>query len=205
MVDRILQDKIYEFLVYILPCSFPVDIRHAKKRKSSTQEEQFSSYLSNVTPNSPIVLTHSSEDKNSSLVNNSSAMLKNILGKQLSSSVSTNKISQSLAIFPHIGVPTTKTPRVGRPPKLGRPRSKSATVTSDSKTRIVISSSHQPPSTPATNTNNNNNSTEVSPNALLSLTHAQVCPLLPITPPKNPFENPNSISDPKTLKQLNLQ
>ena len=202
MLDRILQDKIYEFLLYILPCSFPADIRHARKRKASTQEEQSSSHLSNATPNSPIVLTHTSDDKGSSLMNTSNAVLKNILGKQLSSPASTNKLSQSLAIFPHISVPSTKTPRVGRPPKLGRPRSKSAT--SDSKAKIVISSS-QPPSTNTNNNNNNNNSTEVSPNALLSLTRAQVCPLLPVTPPKNPFENPNSISDPKTLKQLNLQ
>ena len=103
-------------------------------------------------------------------------------------------------------------------PKVGRPRSKSAVDKPKKRpARLRSKSSDQPnkaaepagstaiPVTVAlnSNANNNNNSTESSPPSLLTIPHAHFRPL-PITPPRNPFEDQatNEKLDPKTLKYL---
>ena len=70
------------------------------------------------------------------------------------------------------------------------------------------SSSFTPICFPGTslNTNNNNNNSNISPpaGAMLSVQHTQFRPL-PITPPRNPFEDQPIVNrqlDPKTLKYL---
>lgn len=107
-------------------------------------------------------------------------------------------------------------------PKVGRPRSKSTVDKPKKKTaRLRSKSSDQPgkptgtgppPSGPLqvtvalnSNANNNNNSSglETSPPGLLTIPQAHFRPL-PITPPRNPFEDQatNKKLDPKTLKHL---
>ena len=216
MTDRLIQDRIYEFLVYILHCNFCVDLRLARKRKAVT-EEQSTSLLSNATPNSAIVLTaHPANDDHGT-------MLKSLLGggrlgntssgSQSStsspSSLAAKMLSQSLYAFP----PASKLPKIGRPPKQCRPRSKS-TTSSDSKLKGKTTSRHRSksgdiplqPTSPAHSPGNSNcnNSNDASPNTLLSITQSQIPALLPVTPPKNPYENPNHVFDPRTLKQLHL-
>ena len=109
----------------------------------------------------------------------------------------------------------------GSLPKVGRPRSKS-TVDKPKKRvgRLRSKSSDQPNKTQANsggvpisialnsnsnNSNNNNNSggVETSPPGLFTIPQAHFRPL-PITPPRNPFEDQatNERLDPKTLRHL---
>ena len=187
MVDRVIQEKIYEFIVYQLPCSLPVEAKLPRKRKlgSSSSEDQSTSYLSSATPNSPIILTaHSPDDTNKfATINASSAMLRSLLG-----------VKPPTAAIKHSSPPLPKIPRIGRPPKLGRPRSKSVTSSEATKTKSGkssrsrsksgdMSSVQSPPQSPSNS--NGNNSNNASPDTLLSLTKRSLCPLLPITPPKH--------------------
>lgn len=247
IVDRCIQEKIYEFLVHILPCSLPVDVRQVRKRRMHS-EESSGSYLSQSLPNSSVVLSAPppGEDKNSNLNNNS--LFRNLLatrgiavGHSSSPSAGLTANKQLATIgsgFPLAKVPAYELPRIGRPPKLGRPRSKSAasngkkkpflpstghrsrSKSGDSVPHVIasgesvplLSSEPVPHLTPVSsspllspgNTNNNNNSSETSPSSLLSIAQASFRPM-PITPPKNPYEDPKQISDPRTLKQLHLQ
>eukprot|EP00731_Ephydatia_muelleri_P036368 Em0242g7a len=69
----------------------------------------------------------------------------------------------------------------------------------------------EPPKTPPivvlgcnSNSNNNNNSLDTSPLQLLTIP-PQIVPALPITPPRNPYEDQDHEGlDPKTLKKLQL-
>ena len=218
MLDRLIQDRIYEFLVYLLPCSFPNDAKQTRKRKLNP-EEHCNSELSSATPNSAIVLTSHPPCEETL-----SPMLKGLLGsgKMSVTSLSRNSTATSAKGFSHqlissSDIPPSKLPKIGRPPKNARPRSKSVSVSLDQKLKSKSSvrnrssssdfqfNSCSPVSSPG-NRNNSNNSNEASPNTLLSITHfkSQIPALLPVTPPKNPYENPNQISDPKIRKQLNL-
>ena len=245
IVDRCIQEKIYEFLVHILPCSLPVDVRQVRKRRMHS-EENSGTFLSQSLPNSSIVLSAPppGEDKNSNLNNNS--LFRNFLaargitmGHSSSSpaGLTASKQLAALGSFPLAKVPAYELPRIGRPPKLGRPRSKSAVA--DVKKKPFLPSTAQRsrsksgdssplvmasgelvsllPSEPiqqaspissssllSCGNSNNNNSSETSPGSLLSAAQACFRPM-PITPPKNPYEDPKQISDPRTLKQLQLQ
>ena len=221
MLDRLIQDRIYEFLVYILPCSFPTtDMRQLRKRKTSS-EDQSNSQLSCATPNSAIVLTaHPPMIESGNL----SPLFKGLLATNGRMSVSSMGRSNSSALRtfsqstkqPATEFPSSKLPKIGRPPKNTRPRSKSTTASVDQKLKTKNnllrnrSLSGEVPtlnSVPLSPDNSNcNNSNEASPNTLLAITHCQshIPALLPVTPPSNPYENPNQISDPKIRKQLNL-
>ena len=105
----------------------------------------------------------------------------------------------------------------GSLPKVGRPRSKSAVDKPKKKVgRLRSKSSDQPnkaeanvPITMALNSNsnnsnnNNNNGVDSSPPGLFTIPQAHFRPL-PITPPRNPFEDQstNEKLDPKTLRHL---
>ena len=210
MLDRLIQDRIYEFLVYILPCSFPVDVRQMRKRKVSSDDQ--SSQLSCTVPNSPIVLTSHS----SSIEDTLSPMLRGLLAN---GKVGLGQGNASSGLRPFSSAsdfPTSKLPKIGRPPKSSRPRSKSTTASLEQRLKhkdAVRNRSLSGDATaallgaaPSPNSNSNNNSTDASPNTLLSIANfqSQIPALLPITPPNNPYENPNQISDPKIRKQLNL-
>ena len=220
MIDRLMQDRIYEFLVYSLPCSFPTDMsdvaRQLRKRKLSS-EDYDNSQLSCSTPNSAIILTAHSPVNDSSL----SPMLKGLLHS--SSKMSIGRSSTTLRPFSTINnlssAESSKLPKIGRPPKSSRPRSKSTTSSLDQKLKgnsnllrnrslsggdhIIFNHTAAHSSPDNTNCNNSN---EASPNTLLAIVNcqSQIPALLPITPPKNPYENPNQISDPKIRKKLNL-
>ena len=106
-------------------------------------------------------------------------------------------------------------------PKVGRPRSKSAVDKPKKKvSRLRSKSSDQPNKTQANsggvpitialnsnsnNSNNNNNNSDMdsSPPGLFTIPQAHFRPL-PITPPRNPFEDQatNKKLDPKTLRHL---
>lgn len=210
MLDRLIQDKIYEFLVYVLPCAPPIEIKVPRKRKSGSTDEHSSCYLSNAVPNNPIVLSTQSpnEDKDvlrlSAAVNSSNSVLRSLLGVKTGnrSNVTGTSSNSSLISLPQSNLPPSKLPRIGRPPKLGRPRSKSMT-SSESKGKNKSTSRNRsksgdvslpPPSSPPVHSpgnSNGNNSNDASPNTLLSLAKDQICPLLPITPPKPSYHPPN--------------
>ena len=217
MVDRCIQEYFYEFMVHILPCKLPPDARICRKRKTShSMDESANSFLSAAIPCSPIVLNApaTTDDKeggrNSNLNNSNNPLIRTLLGLKSDSRsgtpspVSFASANQLLSsTLPHAKVPAYELPRIGRPPKLGRPRSKSTTTTvSDSKNHAgrTRSSSIQP----SLVNHNTNNSNESSPNSLLSISQYCFLQPMPITPPKNPYEDPSQILDPKTLKCLQL-
>ena len=239
IVDRCIQERFYEFLVHILPCGLPTDPRQFRKRKSiHSSDESGNSFLSAALPSSPIILNASpapGDDKESgrnfNLNNSNNPLIKTLLGLKggvtgsrsgtpspVAFTSSKQGSSGTLLAFPQAKVPAYELPKIGRPPKLGRPRSKSTTSsTTDGKKRqpprgrsrsgeapVIITplpSQHLQPSPVNTNTNNSN---EFSPNTLLSISQHCLLHPMPVTPPKNPYEDPNQISDPKTLKYLQL-
>ncbi len=218
ILDRLIQDRIYEFLIYVLPCSFPSDIaRQFRKRKSISELDRNDSHLSCPTVNNAIILTaHSPTD------NGVTPMFKGLLNN--SSKISTGRSSTPSSLRPfittnyHSELPLSKLPKIGRPPKNPRPRSKSTTSSFDQKIKGTnnnnilrnrsLSGDHTVNNhyTSPDSNSNCNNSNDASPNTLLAIANCQpqIPGLLPITPPKNPFENPNQISCPKIRKQLNL-
>lgn len=196
MIDRLIHDKIYEFFVYVLPCSLSLDIKLPRKRKLGLYEEPLNSFLSSATPNSPIVLTTHSPDDATRLTNlsASNSMLRSLLGVR--SGVPTGRSSVQLTGgTPVAGMTPAKVPRIGRPPKLGRPRSKSVTYSeAKSKNKSVtrtrsksgdVSLDVSPPPPHSPNVSTGNNSTNASPDTLLSLTKRHLCPITPITPPRS--------------------
>lgn len=234
VLDRLIQDHIYEFLVYVLPCKFASDMRQQRKRKASSAADDppcSSSQLSSGVPNGPIVLTtHSNNPPEDSLsplrglLNNNGKMPQGTSNFSRSNSSSLKALSQSVSTHSSAEFPFSKLPKIGRPPKANRPRSKSTTVSNDQQNKKLKTkntarnrsvSEEVPlvppgpvPTVPSPDVNSNfNNSNEASPNTLLAITQfqqpSQIRALLPLTPTKNPFENPNQISE-KIRKQLNL-
>lgn len=242
IVDRCIQEQFYEFLVHILPCGLPADPRQVRKRKTThSTDESGNSFLSAALPSSPIILNASPASgddkeggKNSNLNNSNNPLIKTLLGLKggmpgsrsgtpspvsfAGSSLSRQGSSGTLLAFPQAKVPAYELPRIGRPPKLGRPRSKSTTNSAaDGKKRQFSRSRSRsgetpviiaPPTSqhlqPSPVNNNTNNSNESSPSNLLTISQHCLLRPMPVTPPKNPYEDPNQISDPKTLKYLQL-
>lgn len=232
IVDRCILDKIYEFMVHNLPCSYPEEHhRYSRKKKGSHAEDIGSTFLTPAVSHSPIVLTSptdegSSDGKNFNFNNSTNPLWKTFLnikhgGKSPpgSHSGSTSPVGFSDKRFSQegsLGVPASKRAAVSADsvPKVGRPRSKSMITKSRKKTSVrsrSISSDHK--CTAETlplnmslnfNSNNNNRSTESSPPGFLTIPQATFKPL-PITPPRNPYED-QALStqklDPKTLKHL---
>ena len=183
MVDRCIQEHFYEFLVHILPCTLPPDARINRKRKvSHSMDESANSFLSAAIPCSPIVLNATNDDKeggkNSNLNNSNNPLIRTLLGLKSDSrsgtpspvSFASQLLSSSL---PNAKVPGYDLPRIGRPPKPGRPRSKStanpASTGGDGKKpagRTRSSSSIQ-------SSLANHNTNESSPNSLLNI--SQYC------------------------------
>ena len=196
MIDRIIQDKIYEFFIYCLPSSLSLEIKVPRKRKSGSSEEPSNSFLSSCVPNSPIVLTSttptvSDESARLSGLSSNPMVMRSLLGGGV-------KSSSGGGATPPV-FPSAKVPRIGRPPKLGRPRSKSTSsetrsaVTKGKAASTGISSRSRsksgelaPPSpqSPPLGVANGNNSNNASPDTLISLTKKHLCPIQPITPPK---------------------
>lgn len=246
IVDRCILEKIYEFLVHVLPSSYPDEPKHNRRRKSSHTEDIGATFLTPAVPHTPIVLTSPADDGDSSHnfnFNNSNPLLwKTVLGLRQGRRGSASPASRSGSSSPvsslyewsaknREGVPAAKRPLIGELPKVGRPRSKSTTEKQKKKPSAVRnrskSSDHSNPPvgnvtpnptlrnpqpsntfTPipflnlAANSNSNNsNSNEISPPQILSLPQTHFRPL-PITPPRNPFEDPAHKLDPKTLKHL---
>jgi len=218
-------------MVHMLPCSYPEEPRYSRKRKSSHVDEIGSTFLTPAVPQSPIILMSASEDsdKNFNFNNSNPLLWKTILSlkqggrsspSSRSSSSSPVAVLDSRSFFQEgITPPSSKRTLEGDLPKMGRPRSKSTVerpkkkwpLRSRSKSNDQ-SSVLRPPSVskdsfipiplPAGNCNsNNNNSNDVSPPQLLALPQTHFRPL-PVTPPRNPFDDPMQKLDPKTLKQL---
>ena len=224
-------EKMYEFMVHTLPCSYPEEPRYSRKRKSSHVDEIGSTFLTPAVPQSPIILMTASEDsdKNFNLNNSNPLLWKTILSLKQGGRSSPSSRSSSSSPVPVLDPrsffqdgmtpPSSKRPLVGDLPKMGRPRSKSTVerpykklpLRSRSKSNDQ-SNPQKPPAMPrdsfipipllAGNCNsNNNNSSDVSPPQLLAIPQTHFRPL-PVTPPRNPFEDPMQKLDPKTLKQL---
>ena len=230
-------DKIYEFLVHNLPCSYPEEhSKHSsRKRKISNTEEIGSTFLTPAITQSSIPLHSSSDDhggdgKNYNF-NNSNPFWKNFLSmRQQHASGTRSGTPSPIALLEkrlaQEGTPpTVKKTLVSMMaetslPKVGRPRSKSAVDKPKKKpTRLRSKSSDQQdkharfgpnsselPVAVALNSNANNNNScgmDSSPPGLLTIPQAHFRPL-PITPPRNPFEDQatNEKLDPKTLRHL---
>eukprot|EP00731_Ephydatia_muelleri_P036411 Em0251g1a len=146
-------------------------------------------------------------------LNNNSLLWATYLGLQRSSSGSRSSTPSPLC--------THDRPGSGELPRIGRPRSKSLNADIAGKKMGVGQKSQsgeqgkslhsEPPKTPPivvlgcnSNSNNNNNSLDTSPLQLLTIP-PQIVPALPITPPRNPYEDQDHEGlDPKTLKKLQL-
>ena len=132
-------EKIYRFLVYNLPCSFPDEVNKpavTRKRKSSSHSEEISaSFLTPAVSHSAIILNPhpppSSDDNWNCNLNNSNTFLKSFLSMRHGSRGSLTSCSPSPVHFDIRGdsdrPPPTKIPLFGGGdlPKIGRPRSKS--------------------------------------------------------------------------------
>ena len=239
IVDRCILDKIHEFMVYNLPCSYPEEqVRLVRKRKSSHTEDIGSTFLTPAIAQSPIRLNSPTEDMPDSKnvnFNNSNPLRRTYLslkqGGRISPATSSRSGTPSPVVslekrLPSEGLAYHKKSLIAPEiPKVGRPRSKS---TSDKSNRRISlrsrsSSSDQSKrkttpsltfSSPANafpsnllslNSNSNNSNFNTSPPGILSIPQAHIRPL-PVTPPRNPFEDIKGITgfelDPKTLKQL---
>lgn len=234
IVDRCILDEAFKFMVHILPCSFNFPEEHKlipRKRKMIHCEEVGSMFLTPVLAQSPIVLTPTQEDAFDGKSYNSSPFWRSLLkqsgrvspGGSLSSSPS--PIAMLERKFPgELGMPSAK--RIAEfMPKAGRPRSKSTATdkpkkktpsrsrskSSDQKSGAAHSSStftpiNFNPDALSFNMNNNNNNSNVSPPGGNILSLPQFKPL-PITPPRNPYEDQPIMDrklDPKTLRHLQL-
>lgn len=213
-------------MVYSIPSSFPEENKPSRKRKSSHNEDIGATYLTPAASQSSIVLNAHADDSSWNCnLNNSNAFLKSFLSMRNSrSGLASNSASPSPVPFDWKADPeggSFSKVHVGELPKIGRPRSKSSVdkpkkkwpIRSRSKSSEQSSLQVRPPETsncsPPLDTlqlhlnmnSNNNNSTESSPPQLLSIPYASFRPL-PITPPRNPFEDSSQKLNPKTLKQL---
>ena len=214
-------------MVYNLPSSFPDETdKPSRKRKLSHTEDIGVSFLTPAVSHSSIILNPHTEDQSSNCnLNNSNAFLKSFLSMRHNARGGFSSHSPSPIPFDwrgdSEGLPFSKIPAVGDLPKIGRPRSKSTadrprkkiTVHSRSKSIEQSSSRVQIPKTTNTltcipldsssnsNNSNNNNSADSSPTQLLRIPYASFQPL-PITPPRNPFEDSGQKLNPRTLKQL---
>ena len=214
-------------MVYNLSTSFPEESKPIRKRKSLHNEEIGASFLTPAVSHSSIILNpHSDNPSWNCNLNNSNAFLKSFLSMRQSSRGSLYSHSPSPVPFDMQGdadgPPLAKMPLVGDLPKIGRPRSKSTAterprkrVTVHSRSKSIEHSSLRAPTPGAAgsatftcipvdsklNSNTNNNSTESSPTQLLSISYTRFRPL-PITPPRNPYEDSGQKLNPKTLKQL---
>lgn len=213
-------------MVYNLSSSFPDDSKPSRKRKCSHSDEIGGSFLTPAVSHSSIVLNPHTEDWNCNL-NNSNTFLKSFLSMRHSTRRGFASHSPSPIPFDMRGdsdvPPLAKMPHVGELPKIGRPRSKSTAerpkkkITVHSRSKSIEQSASNsatpgvtgaatltciPLDTSKLNLNtNNSNSTESSPTQLLSIPYTRFRPL-PITPPRNPFEDSCQKLNPKTLKQL---
>lgn len=205
-MDRCILDKIQEFLIYSLPCSYPDDqVRLMRKRKCSQTEDIGSTFLTPVVSHSPIRLTSPIEDspnppdsKNINL-NNSNHFQQ---PASRSGTPSPAFLSQKMS---SVGTKISK---------VGRPRSKSTTSDISHKRATLrsrsTSSDQANRRTQSTvtdnmliNLNSNNSNNYTSPPGILSIPQAACIRPLPITPPRNPFEDIKTFNlNPKTLKQL---
>jgi hypothetical protein len=207
-----------------------------RKRKAVHSEEVGSMFLTPVLAQSPVVLTPTAEDaldgKNLNF-NNSSPFWKALLkqsgrispGGSLSSSPSPIALLER-RFTGELGIPSAKRIAAELLPKPGRPRSKSTATdkpkkkasarsrskSSDqaNKNATAENSSLNTCTTPIASLNSNaNNSNNVSPpsTGILSIPVAHFRPL-PITPPRNPYEDQPIMDrqlDPKTLRHLQLK
>ena len=187
IADRCMLEKIYRFLVYNLPSSFPDETHKTmatRKRKSSSHCDEISaSFLTPAVSSSSIVLNPhpppAGDDPSWNCnLNNSNAFLKSFLSMRHGSRGSFSSCSPSPVHFDARGdserPPPIKIPLVsGDLPKIGRPRSKS-TADRPKKKAMVHSRSQSIDPSPKTitvvpstspagmevcklNTNNNNN------------------------------------------------
>ena len=211
-------------MVHVLPCSFPEEPKYGRKRKSSHTDEIGSTFLTPAVPQSPIILTSPSEDQERNFnFNNSNPLLwKAVLGLKQGGRSSPGGSHSGTPSPVHFERrlaqegPPLKRPLIEELPKMGRPRSKSVVEKPKKKcpVRSRSKSSDQPNPQKAPNTfspipilnlagnsNTNNSNNTSSPLHMLSFSQAHFRPL-PITPPRNPFEDPSQKLDPKTLKHL---
>lgn len=230
IADRCILEKIYRFLVYTLPSSFPEESNRpvSRKRKTSAaqSDEMSAAFLTPAVSHSSIILSphpqSAGDDSNWNYnLNNSNLFLKSFLNMRHGSRSSLTGSSPSPIHFDFIDrPPTPKMPLVGSDmPKIGRPRSKSTAERPKKKAGVHSRSrSIDPTSSPlplqsnettailtapglGLNSNNNSNSASSSPTRLLRIPYASFRPL-PVTPPRNPFEGSDPRLNPKTLKQL---
>ena len=206
-----------------------------RKRKIVHSEEIGSMFLTPVLAQSPVVLTPTADDvldgKNLNF-NNSSPFWRALLkqsgrvspGGSLSSSPSPISLLER-RFTGELGIPSAKRIAAELLPKTGRPRSKSTADKPKKKTSARSRSRSQDQATKNTAVENNslntfspitfnqglnsNNSNNVSPpsTGILSVPIAHFRPL-PITPPRNPYEDQPVMDrqlDPKTLRHLQLK
>lgn len=220
IVDRCFLDKVYDFLVYILPCSYPEDnTRLVRKRKGSQTDEIGSAFLTPAVAQSPIRLSSPvDEDGKNVNSNNSNPSHKYMKhnGSRASSIVSSRSTpSPTTSLLSRRHYSEAKKREFQ---KSGRPRSKSMSETSKkTATRIRMQSCGTGQTSSSSGSfstltgsllalNSNVNNSNLSPPGLLTIPQAHIRPL-PITPPRNPFaedvQGCTSIKlDPKTIKQL---
>ena len=222
-------------MVHILPCAFPEDQHKVvpRKRKIAHSEEISSTFLTPMVSQGSIILTPNPEDSQyegrNYNFNNSSPFWRTFLNLKQSGRVSPGgSVSSSpspIALLERKlsgdGAPSSKRIATELLPKVGRPRSKSITTDklkkktpkSSSKgseqaknAAQGLSNTFTPITLDSTSLNSNTNNNNVSPpgNGVLTIPVTQFRPL-PITPPRNPFED-QSVSnrhlDPKTLRHL---
>ena len=258
IVDRIILNEIYKFMVHILPCSFPEDQHRIipRKRKIVHSDEISSTFLTPMSQG-PVLFSPTDDTQQEGKSNSNNNNYYNLNGSSTSPFLRTffnlkkhsGRISptSSLSNSPsptvllerklsgEVGTPLSKHPSAEILPKMGRPRSKS-TASNKSKKNLcrsrsksseqrnnignggIASQGQTGPSnsnntfTPITfntavlnsNSSNNNNSMSPPAGAILTVPLAQFRPL-PITPPRNPFEDlsiENRQLDPKTLRHL---
>ena len=228
-------EQLYSFLLHVLPCSLPEEPRYCRKRKASHLEDIGSTFLTPAVAHGTITLSSTTDESarnyNFNNSNPTAAALKS-LGQALKQGSRPPSASPSPHHFlaqqsrrqQHDGLPVMKRTLSVELPKIGRPRSRSTAVdksrkqwevrgrskSSEQSSAQVGSFSPLPFLNMNSNCNSNNNnscsgSVEDSPPQLLSLPQAQFRPL-PITPPRNPFEDHlHHQLDPKTLKHLQLK
>ena len=210
---------------------FPEETKPSRKRKSSHNEECGASYLTPAAAQSSITLSAHVEDSGWNVnLNNSNSFLKSFMSLRNSKvgSVSRSPTS-SLSPIPFDWKSDTEGSMLLKvssreSPKIGRPQSKSSVdkpgkrwpdrsrscsrEQSAPPTQLPGADSINPlsPASPTQvdfhlNSNSNNSSPYFYPTQMLSIPYASFRPL-PITPPRNPFEDMGKNLNPKTLKQL---
>ena len=217
-----------------LSCSYPEEhSKHtSRKRKVSNTEDIGSTFLTPAITQSSIPLHPSGDDQGSDgknhNFNNSNPFWKTLMSmRHHQASGSRSGTPSPIALLERklaqeAATPTAKKALISTItdtslPKVGRPRSKSTVDKPKKKAVRLRSKSSDQPNKPAgvngggvpvtialnSNTNNNNNYMELSPPGLLTIPQAHFRPL-PITPPRNPFEDQatNGKLDPKTLRYL---